>query len=317
MIDPHSYSASAAGQSEARTAGYMPVYGEKKAADAQHFSNLVQQAQGNTSGGASSANTAKAAGDSKHHGFLDFLVTLFDIINPLEHLPIISTIYEHVTGHHMNPVARIAGDTLYGGPIGAAVGVANVISEKQTGKDIGENVVAMLSGHNKHNAAPDTMVAQNNVKASDIIWNDASAPASGTAPGTAPGTAMAGDPPSDQNVKLAMLSPPKLKQNFPSLAAQQSHGASNAGKQLAAYSMSRVPPVPTAKDGISDRGASVNASALARTDSTPGPLAQDAPAGSPEQAIPPGLIAQKMMEGLDKYAALEKVRMAPGYAAAF
>ena len=307
MIDPHSYNVSAAGQSEARTAGYMPVYGEKKGAEAQHFSDLVQQAQGDSS----PTDTAKAAGHSGHHGFLDFLVTLFDIINPLEHLPIISTIYEHVTGHHMNPVARIAGDTLYGGPIGAAVGVANVIAEKKTGKDLGENVMAMFS-HHKHDAPQDTMVAQNDVKAPDIIWSDASAPAAPVS-----GTVMAGEPSEDLNARLSLVVHPKLKQDFPSLAAQQSHGASNAGKKLAEYSMSRVPPVPTAKDGISEGGARVSASAPARTDSTPGPSAQDAPAGSPEQAIPPGLIAQKMMEGLDKYAALEKVRMAPGYSAAY
>jgi hypothetical protein len=203
----------------------------------------------------------------------------------------------------MGPVARIAGDTLYGGPVGTAVGIANVVAEKKTGKDLGENVVAMLTGHNK--TTSDTMVAQNTVKASDIVWNDSNN-----------GTAMAGDPPEDQNVKLAMLTP-NLTPRFPSLAAQQSHGAKQAGKQLAEYSMSRMPPVPTAKDGLSIGTASENASVAARTDSTPVPSAQDAPAGSPERAIPPGLIAQKMMEGLDKYAALKKVQMAPGYTAAF
>ena len=327
MIDPQIYSASSTGQTEQRTAGYMPVVGEKKAAEADHFSKLVAQAQGQTGGADPSSSTAKAAGTTDtaskgHHGFLDFLVTIFDIINPLEHLPIISTIYENVTGHHMNPVARIAGDTLYGGPIGAAVGVANVISEKKTGKDIGENVVAMLTGHKDKPAATDTMVAQNTVKDSDIIWNDApGAPAASTTLASASGTPASAAPatgaPEDQNAQLAMLST-SLKHDFPALAAKTSHRASETGKNLADYSMSRVAPVPTAKNGPSAAGsASQYASASSRTDSTPVSSLQDAPAGAAEKPVPPGLIAQKMMDGLDKYAALKKVQMAPGYSAAY
>lgn len=317
MIDPQTYTASAAGQSEQRTAGYMPVVGEKKAADAAHFSKLVSQAQNagaSTSTANSDSNTAKAAGTSGHHGFMDFLVTLFDIINPLEHLPIISTIYEHVTGHHMNAVARIAGDTLYGGPIGTAVGVANVVAEKQTGKDIGDNVLAMLSG-NKTKPAPDTMVAQNDTPAPapQIVWNDAPAPSAAPSKTDALGTALASATPSEQNAQLSMLKS-SLTQNFPPLAAKTSQGVSDAGKKLTDYSMSRVPSVQTAKDGLSR---SAGSTASARTDSTPVLSAQDAPADQPQQVLPPGLIAQKMMEGLDKYAALKKPQMSPGYTAAF
>jgi hypothetical protein len=301
MIDPHTYSASFTGQTDQRTAGYMPVVGQKKAADAQVFSGLVRQAQDADP----STQAAKPAGEKKHHGFLDFLVTLFDIINPLEHIPIISTIYEHVTGHHMNAVARIAGDTLYGGPIGTAVGVANVIAEKKTGKDLGDNMLAMLKG--KDNTDSETMVAQNAPRASDIIWNEASPPA----------TAVAGPDSGEQNARLAMLAP-KLKPNFPSLAAKPSHGATMAGKQLADYAEARIPPVHNAKGGITAAGSEPEGKASSvAADSTPGLSVQNAPAEAPERALPPGLIAQKMMAGLDKYAAMKKDHMAPGYSAVF
>ena len=47
--------------------------------------------------------------------FLDFL----DIINPLQHIPFVSTIYRNITGDIIDPASKIAGSGLYGGPIGA------------------------------------------------------------------------------------------------------------------------------------------------------------------------------------------------------
>ncbi|TAL39722.1 MAG: hypothetical protein EPN97_01830 [Alphaproteobacteria bacterium] len=302
MIDPHSYSASIAASSDQRTAGYMPVIGQKKGAEAENFSGLVQKAQDSAPPG----DAAKPAGNKEHHGFLDFLVMLFDIINPLEHIPVVSTIYERVTGHHINPIARVAGDTLYGGPIGAAVGVANVVAEQTTGKDIGENVLAMLS-QPKHNTAPDTMLAQNAPRP-HIIWNDRS---------PAPVAVASADAPANATARASLLTP-NVKQNFPSFAAQQSHGAKTAGKQLADYVLSRTPPVQYAKDGTSAAENRPEGAIFSKpSDSTPGLSVQDAPADAPERAIPPGLIAQKMMAGLDKYAALKREQQAPGYSATF
>ena len=72
--------------------------------------------------------------------FGDFL----DIINPLQHLPIVSTVYRALTGDEISTGARLAGDTLYGGPIGLLAGIANSAMIEATGRDIGENALAML-----------------------------------------------------------------------------------------------------------------------------------------------------------------------------
>ncbi|MDD4617261.1 MAG: hypothetical protein PHW76_09190 [Alphaproteobacteria bacterium] len=48
--------------------------------------------------------------------FDDFL----DMINPLQHIPGVSSIYRAVANEDINPVSRIAGDTLYGGAFGVA-----------------------------------------------------------------------------------------------------------------------------------------------------------------------------------------------------
>jgi hypothetical protein len=69
---------------------------------------------------------------------------ILDIINPLQHLPVISTVYRALTGDDLSPASRVLGDTLFGGPIGAATGVANAILEYASGKDLGQHVLAFL-----------------------------------------------------------------------------------------------------------------------------------------------------------------------------
>ena len=73
-------------------------------------------------------------------GFLD----LIDVINPLQHIPLIGTLYREFTGDEIGALPRIAGSTLFFGPIGAAVAGANVVLETASGKDVGDHVMAML-----------------------------------------------------------------------------------------------------------------------------------------------------------------------------
>ena len=89
------------------------------------------------------------AGSIDNFGFGDFL----DLINPLQHIPIASSVYRAVTGEKINPVSRLAGDMLYGGlfGIGSAVmggigAAVDGIMEASTGKDAASTAVAMLFG---------------------------------------------------------------------------------------------------------------------------------------------------------------------------
>src|SRR5215469_2080544 len=84
---------------------------------------------------------------------------LLDIINPLEHLPIIGTIYRAITHTHIGVPERIAGDALYGGLWGAVSGAADAAFEAITGKDFGSTVLALFTGHHH-----DTAVAANTPK---------------------------------------------------------------------------------------------------------------------------------------------------------
>ncbi len=83
-----------------------------------------------------------------------------DLINPLQHLPVVSTIYRALTGDEISPGARIVGDTLFGGIPGLIGSVINTAVEEFTGKDLGEHAIALFDA-DEPDAAPPVMVADN------------------------------------------------------------------------------------------------------------------------------------------------------------
>lgn len=88
--------------------------------------------------------------------FLDFV----DMVNPLQHIPVVATAYRHLTGDEIDPGSRLAGGTIFGGPIGLAASAFNVLLEHNTGKDVGDHVLALFEGED---APPEnqTMMAKN------------------------------------------------------------------------------------------------------------------------------------------------------------
>jgi len=91
--------------------------------------------------GAAATNGAAASSDSDDSfTFHDLL----DVVNPLQHLPIVSTLYRHFTGEQIKTLPKIAGDALYGGWMGFASSVADTVFEKVTGKSFGETALAMV-----------------------------------------------------------------------------------------------------------------------------------------------------------------------------
>ena len=87
---------------------------------------------------------------SKPLGFRPFgqdgfsFLDLLDIVNPVHHIPVIGPIYRSVTGDIINPLPRIAGSALFGGPIGAGLSAAEVILEVATGRDSGAHILTLL-----------------------------------------------------------------------------------------------------------------------------------------------------------------------------
>lgn len=71
---------------------------------------------------------------------------LLDTINPLQHIPIVSNIYQSLTGDSASTGAKIAGDTLFGGALGFIGSIINQIVETETGTDIGGNLLSAITG---------------------------------------------------------------------------------------------------------------------------------------------------------------------------
>jgi len=71
---------------------------------------------------------------------------LVDVINPLQHIPIISTIYRALTGDKIDVAPRLAGGALYGGFFGLISAAVNAAIEETTGHDIGDSVRLALFG---------------------------------------------------------------------------------------------------------------------------------------------------------------------------
>ncbi|MGZ9108874.1 MAG: hypothetical protein ACXW4B_08660 [Micavibrio sp.] len=80
--------------------------------------------------------------DEKPFGFGD----LVDIVNPLQHLPIIGAVYREITGDQIRPSSEIIGGAVFGGMVGAAGSLANVILREETGHDLTGHAVRIAQG---------------------------------------------------------------------------------------------------------------------------------------------------------------------------
>lgn len=135
-----------------RMGGFVPMWETISAAPAKEIEtalgNALNQTNPETAQTALSYQAPNAQGtpntsQSESFGFGD----LIDMINPLQHIPIVSQLYRNFTGDTIRPIGQIIGGALYGGPLGAASGLINTVIQEETGKDLGDNAIAlMLSG---------------------------------------------------------------------------------------------------------------------------------------------------------------------------
>jgi len=79
---------------------------------------------------------------------------IWDTINPLQHIPIVSSLYRMATGESITPEADILGSTIYGGPIGGAIATVSEI-----GSSIGHAIFGGGSTTQTAAAAPSPAVA--------------------------------------------------------------------------------------------------------------------------------------------------------------
>jgi hypothetical protein len=88
-------------------------------------------------------------------GFGDFI----DIINPLQHLPIVATLYRNKTGETIGLASRVIGGALWGRIGGFVAGIANGVVNWFTGKDIGDHIYSAFFGKSG-NSGKDRTIAK-------------------------------------------------------------------------------------------------------------------------------------------------------------
>jgi hypothetical protein len=105
---------------------------------------------------------------------------IVDVVNPLQHIPILNVFYRNITGDEIGSAAEVAGGAVFGGLIGAGVKAINVAINSFTGKNIGEHVIAMFDDNKTNNPYKNqkaTSYAKNNQTLpyrppANINWTD-------------------------------------------------------------------------------------------------------------------------------------------------
>jgi hypothetical protein len=119
--------------------------------------HLLHPAQATTGPQGSAAPSKTSDSASGDFSFDD----LVDIVNPLQHLPVVGTLYRAFTHDTIKTPEKIAGDTLYGGLWGFVSSVADTAFQAITGKNFGDTVLALFTGDDSKSTAVASAAASN------------------------------------------------------------------------------------------------------------------------------------------------------------
>ncbi len=223
--------------------------------------------------------------------FFDFL----DIINPLQHIPFVSTLYRNLTGDEIDPGARIAGATLFGGPVGLAVSALDTMIEHGTGKDVGDHVLAFL----QEGSQPETPGKDqpNPVQVAlagpaDYAAMDQKARPSPAAPAVSNAAGMTGIP----IAKETFLSPNYTRRAAPDLQLLNEVKAQPQAKPAAAS-------VPSA-ESLAQFETAAGAKPVKTAKPAQAPRTAPRPVAAPASLVPEGgnsWVYEAMLQAMDKY----------------
>ena len=242
-------------------------------------------------GGALAGDPPALKGDDEFT-FGDFL----SILNPLQHIPVVSNIYRWVTGDTIKPAARVIGGALYGGPIGLVSSALNAVVEEVKGGDIGAQLLALVTPDKK--PANETQVAAAAPSPAPVMEGEAALRqlASDLRPTEMP----AEDP---KPAPLAVSAPP-----LPGQSRTLTFYQANAGQRIA-----------NIESGRSGTSSKYSLPAFHQTAPVgkplPIPAAEEksgtADAAMPQDGTPAAWFSSAMMRGLDRYRASQQLNKAP------
>lgn len=161
-----------------RMAGMVPSWdsspAEKPAIDSE-FSRRLQAPSAPETALAYQGEEAQAQTGSEESAFR--FGDLIDMVNPLQHIPVISHLYRDFTGDTIRPVSKLIGSALFGGAIGAGVALVNVVAEEATGEDLTGNAMALMMGTPRKTKAPAPELMITNAAPDPVTEAKAGAPA--------------------------------------------------------------------------------------------------------------------------------------------
>lgn len=120
-----------------RTAGSIPSYGTQVKTNSYEDVHALSNDTIPLKSATSTPETDKKENSFK---FSDFL----DMINPLQHIPLVNLAYRAITHDDIKPISEIIGGAVFGGAVGAASGLVNTIIREETGKDIAGNLMSLV-----------------------------------------------------------------------------------------------------------------------------------------------------------------------------
>jgi hypothetical protein len=97
-------------------------------------------AQSTDKAGSKHSHVGMFAADDDDPSFWD----LVDVINPLQHIPLVNDIYRDVSGDKIGMAARLTGGALFGGVIGLIGAAVNGVLEESTGATAGGHMLALF-----------------------------------------------------------------------------------------------------------------------------------------------------------------------------
>lgn len=139
-----------------RMAGSVPAWipaDDAAEATAADFTARAQDQAGTAVPSYQSWRTSAVEPDEPF-GFGDLL----DIINPLQHIPLINTLYRNITGDEIRASSRVLGGMVFGGFAGAAGSLANVILEEETGKDVTQTALGFVLDEKRTAGPPEPKI---------------------------------------------------------------------------------------------------------------------------------------------------------------
>jgi hypothetical protein len=235
---------------------------------------------------------------------------VLSVLNPLQHIPVVSSVYRWITGDTIKPAARVVGGALFGGPIGLASAAFNAIVEQVKGADFGAQALAMLGGGEAKDdttAAPQTAAAPSDPAPAAF----ATEPDEGVSTGADALARLAADLRSvrDQQPVKAEAAAASVTESAATLAQGQGRGLAyyqaNAGRRLPAADLSK--------------GRVIQAQPTLPVVQTSAPIAaqladearKETASGTPQEGPPAAWFNAAMMRGLDRYRAMQRSDTAP------